>query len=580
MKRMLLAIIVSFATMAAHGEYTLKITRGKYPEDVRIENLNGNIPLSAWYKQGWTEDGWTSGDYGTSYSVALSPSRVSDGSIFENALTLPTLTIEEGEWLSWDGCEVYPLFSDTYTVEIKPKGSEQWSTLGEYTESKSSWNRHLIDLSQYHGKEAAVRFVCRSENGYMLALHNIAIKKPSEHTFTAISHTPKFFAIGELDDGKAPVDITVMNTGLPISNALICISTDDSTVYTLRDEDAWATGETRNYQLDLPLIPNVKTTYKITIEPKEEEKHTLAESFAYCTSFKRHLFVDKGTGMWCNACPKGTLAIEELEETYGDALIVGETHNGDPLANDMYFSRLKFYSIPHLMLNHIQATKGDDASKFEKQICIPTEMGITLSDLKIKSDGSLSARASVSTSESFTDTEHTYRIGYLLTRNVGGNEEASYYQKNICTMAKDMQYCYLPSMMLYSMCSFPNVTIPNQLATTEEEPAFTGISGSLPESLNAAETYDFELDIPRPEGIDSFDGLRLVAFIINDGNRYIINSTVTSINDSADIEEIKELYGETDRKRIFTIEGSPVKGERNSLLPGLYIINGEKVLIK
>lgn len=570
---------MTLTAIAAQGEYTLKIRKGKYPEGVTTENLNGNLPDETWYKRSWTEAGWSTGEYANSAAVAVSPSHVAEG-ICENALTLPSITIEEGEWLCWEGCEGYPLFSDRYTVELRPEGNETWTILGEFTEENSDWSIHLIDLSEYQGINVEIRFVCRSDSGYLLVLNNISVKKLTDYTFALTNKTPKFFAAGELEAGCAKTEISIMNTGAPMKGANIGITVNEEAVSSLQDDNYWPTGETRHFQLPLPLTPNVRADYKITIEPTDGEKHTIGESFGYCTSFKRYLYVDKGTGMWCNACPEGALVIEELEATYGDALIVGETHEGDLLANDIYFKWLKFYGIPHVMLNHIQSTKGSNTERFENQICIPTEMEINITGLTFKSDGTLSARATVSTSGSFTDTDRTYRIGYVLTHNVSGYENPLYYQDNICTLAKEKQYRYLPSRMTSPMCYFHNVTLPSPLETTSESPAFTGVAGSLPEILAAGETYDSEWDIPLPEGSDRFDGMRLEAYILDVDSRYIINSTATYIDNYAGIDEITDCLPKSRPERIFTIDGRQVKGDSTSLHPGLYIIEGKKVLIK
>lgn len=94
------------AASSAHGEYTLKITRGNYPEGVKIENISGCIPEEYAYKKVAIDRGWTAGDYGANLNVCLSPSFMKQGEVCENALILPLLKIEEGEWLSWDGCAV------------------------------------------------------------------------------------------------------------------------------------------------------------------------------------------------------------------------------------------------------------------------------------------------------------------------------------------------------------------------------------------------------------------------------------------------------------------------------------------
>ncbi|MDE5996781.1 MAG: hypothetical protein K2G77_01060 [Muribaculaceae bacterium] len=579
-KSIVFVAMLVFVATASRGEYNLKISRGKYPEGVKVENINGAIPQSTWYKNGWTDQGWTAGDYGTFYNVALSPSGTPDEVGCENALTLPYMIIEDGEWLSWDGCEIYPKFSDCYTVEFRSNDDEPWVILGEYTESKSIWSHHMIDMNPYHGINGEIRFVCRSNNGYMLGLNNISIKKPTEYSFSSINHSPKFFAIDELEEDNAFINVSILNTGAPISSAVIGISVGEDIVSTLQEDHYWQTGETRDFRIPLPLTPNVRTDYIVTIAPSDNDPQIVGNSFAFCTSFKRYLYVDKGTGMWCNACPNGTLAIDELEDTYGDALIVCETHNGDLLANEMDFSRLGFYSIPHLMLNRVVSTKGENASQFYSQICNPTEMGIEINDLSIKGNGDLSVKATVSTSESFSDSDCLYRVGYIVTHNVNGNEDARYYQKNICTTAKQKQYRYLPSRMNYSLCYFPDVTIPSNLATTADNPAFTGISGSLPESLASGKTYECEWTIPLPDGFDSFNGMRVVSYILDANKKNIINSTASYVDDYACIEEVSDSSLDSATHQIFAIDGRKVRGEKNSLLPGLYIINGEKILVK
>lgn len=577
MRNILLIVLIGSTWLFAHGEYMLKINKGKYPENVRIENLNGETPLPSGYKNGWTEEGWTAGDYGNRKNVALAPSYMAEGKSCESALTLPSMTIEEGEWLSWEGCEVYPLRKESYTVELLQSGNPSWKLLGEYTEDSSNWNKRMICLDEYAGKECVVRFVCRSANGYMLALSNIVISKPNSQSFYCINQTPKLIAIGELEDGLAYTDISVTNTGSTIANAKIELLKEEAIAAEIEETDEWKTGETRSYTLPLPLSSNKRVDYKISIMPQGGAKQTLTESFVYCTSFKRKLFVDKATGMWCNNCPVGTLALTDLEAEYGNSIISVETHNGDLLANDIYFKWLGYYSIPRFELNRENSTEGEGTNKFADQICQPTEMGIMISDLEFKEDGLLGVCAKVNTSESFISTNKTYRIGYVLTRDVMGDENKKYYQSNNCTIAKYKQYYYLPSRIPYDLCYFPNVSIPSPIASSSADPAFTGIEGSLPQSIAAEESYSYSWDIPLPEGFSNFSGMRLVAFILDLGKKTIVNATAVNIEDCADVEKIpgNEIYSGSNG--IYSIDGRRLTEVQE---PGIYIINGKKVLKK
>lgn len=582
MKRYILTAIAAGMTLAAaHAEYTLKLTQGKFPDGVTVENLNGNLPSKSAYnsKKGWTDQGWIVGDYGQRLNAALSPSFLGGDGVCESGLTLPSVMIEEGEWLSWEGCEVYSVFSDDYTVEFRAAGSDDWTTLGSFSESSSAWSRHMIDLGDFAGMEGEVRFVCRSAGGYMLALSNVVIARPKENSFVSSNGTPKFFGLSDLKDGAAMTEISVLNAGAPVAGAEVCLVVGDDTVASLSEPDVWATGETRTFRLPLPLALNERCDYKVTIDC-DGAVQTLDESFAFCSSFRRSLFVDKGTGMWCNSCPAGTIQMEDLQEEYGDAVIAVETHNNDSLADDIDFAWLKFYAIPYFRLNRITSTQGDNTNRFADQICVPTEMDINVRSLSLNADGSLRAEADVRTSGDFAADGSVYRVGYILTRDFPGGV-SSYYQQNNCVIARYRQYYYLPSRIPSALCSFPDVSIPSPLATLSTNPAFTGVEGSLPESLEGESTYSAAWDILLPEGYDGFGGMRLVAYVLDAASGVIINSTAVDIDSlvgTGAVDSVSDAV--VGAKGVFCIDGRRIASSVDDLAPGLYIIDGKKTLIR
>lgn len=136
--------------------------------------------------------------------------------------------------------------------------------------------------------------------------------------------------------------------------------------------------------------------------------------------------------MWCNACPSATLAMEELIREYGDAVIGVETHNYDLLANEINFSWLKFYSIPCMMLNRVKKSIGGKPENFGGYICEPTEMEITVDELTRDEGSVMKAKATIRTSDYFMSSDTiSYRVGYVLTKNINGNLNNQYYQENI-----------------------------------------------------------------------------------------------------------------------------------------------------
>ncbi len=576
-KEIMIMSAVCLTAVAAHGEYTLKVSNGKWPEGVTVENVNGNIPIEKGYKNGWTDKGWTSGDYGTTRNVLLSPSYLAENETCESALTLPILTIEPGEWLFWKSRAVYPLRNELHTVEIRRNGEEHWIELARITDSGLRWEQRMADLSDYAGEECQVRIVSRSEKGYMLALHDLHISKPSDFSFEALNKTPKFFGADDTLNGCISVDISVRNLGKPISGVAIKLVANGESATETGPSSTWHTDEIKQLSLQLPISINERIDYKIIAQNENGEEQTIDENFAFLSSMKRNLLVDKGTGMWCNNCPVGTLEIEDLERTYGEALITVETHNGDPLANDIYFNWLGYRSIPRLELDRNKSTSGETSKYFKDYICLPTEIGIKVTGITVNDDSTLSVTADTSTSDLFSDTDRTYRIGYVLTRDVAGDENLRFYQTNNCAISNYCQYYYLPSTIWNELCNFPNTSLPSPLASNSDDVAFTGIEGSLPNRLEAAKTYTVNWNIPLPTGYESFQGMRLVAYVLDEYNRKVLNSTFAMIDDYSEVETIDCDGNVKTTDVIFSIDGRCVGKSKESLAPGIYIINGKKV---
>ena len=576
-KGIFMSAVLSLTAIAAYGEYTLKVSNGKLPEGVTTDNINGKIPLKNGYKNGWTDNGWTTGDYGQTRNALLAPSFLANGDVCESALSLPILTIEPGEWLYWKSRAVYPIREEQHSVEIRIKGEEDWNVICMATDSGSEWNQRMADLSEYAGKECEVRFVCRSEHGYMLALNSIRISAPADCEFDVKNKTPQFFGSDEAEDGCIPVSLEATNLGKTLKNATVILQKDGTSVTEEKYGEEWKTGESINLSLPLPIALNERADYRIVIKTDEDNEQSIDENFAFLSSIKRYMLVDKGTGMWCNNCPVGTLKIDDLERTYGESLITVETHNGDLLANDIYFNWLGYRAIPRLELDRNKSTAGENDKYFKDYICVPTEIGITINRVTNNEDGSLNVSADVRTSELFTDTDRTYRIGYVLTRDVDGTENMQYYQSNSCTIAQYQQYYYLPSTITAPLCLFPNTSLPSPLASNSNDIAFTGIEGSLPTTLEAGHSYNTTWDIPLPTGYTNFDGIRLVAYILDAGSKKIANSTAIYVDNYTGVETIGIDKDPCFNDMIFSIDGRAMGKTTDGLASGIYIMDGKKV---
>lgn len=126
MRRLTFAVTLASALgmVAAETPYEVSFKAGIIPAGVSVANNNALLPNADGYKRGWTDIGWTVDRYGARGYVALSPTYTvtvdSDGktgpvSPSENVLTLPLLTIKDGDFLKWDALSMHRI-SPRHTV--------------------------------------------------------------------------------------------------------------------------------------------------------------------------------------------------------------------------------------------------------------------------------------------------------------------------------------------------------------------------------------------------------------------------------------------------------------------------------
>ncbi|MDE6682794.1 MAG: hypothetical protein K2J87_05155, partial [Muribaculaceae bacterium] len=166
--------------------------------------------------------------------------------------------------------------------------------------------------------------------------------------------------------------------------------------------------------------------------PAENPESSDAD-YAIDPDFIRALVVDKGTGMWCTNCPEGETVIEDLTERFSSRLIVLNTHVQDVLANNPYWEKLEYYSVPRMMLNRIRATEGANANKFTDYYYKGSSFGIRM-DAPVEIAGrNMKVNAQVRVSEDIDNPDGRYSVGYVITGNFHDADNVRYQQKNNCT---------------------------------------------------------------------------------------------------------------------------------------------------
>lgn len=569
--------------------YNLTLTGMKFPDGVTAANENGVVPDVRSYTAGYTENGWCVDRCGTRPYVALSPTCNLEGEACQNALTLPDITVVAGDVLTFEARSILPGFPEKYAVMITPAGGDA-EVLSACEQTPYHWSTQALSLAAYEGKKVSIKFLALTAKGYMLALDKVSVG-PVSYAFEAAEGTGRFYGLEDMDaDSCVSPLLKVRNIGLPAADGRFVIKVGDKEVSSVEAAQVGNPETGAEFELSMP-VPgalNETTAYELWYENGQNAVKIYSGDF-FVSYFRRMHYVDEGSGMWCNNCPKGILAVQGLEAEYPEDLAVGVTHINDVLANATMWKNLHWYSVPRMMINHISATNAEDASKMAPYLNVATEFEIKMEPAQLYSDGTLLASFTARCIGEKDNASGRYRIGAIVTQDISGG--ADFYQSNALVMPKDEQYYYLPSTIRTHLARFDHVII------SDGYDAFNGFTNSLPEMLKEGETYKYihgwrkgDVAISSPEYAD-FSKAEVIALLIDTEENVVLNAAKCGVElNSGVAPEWDENAGvatlATDVMgpgKVYNLQGIKVADEStgiNALPAGLYISGGKLIQVR
>lgn len=498
----------------SEAAYTVNLKSGAIPSDITVKNETGLLPATSGYKRGWTRDGWTVDRYGSRGYVLVSPTFTGKAEASRNSLTLPELEINDGDFLQWEGMSVHPDRKENYVVEAT--GSNGKINLLEVTGENAEWTNHMVDLSEYAGQKLTIAFICESENRYLLALDNIQVGAPEGIALITTNLTEVYCDAAAAEAGYTDYTVEIKNTGATLTGGEISLDANYEAAGSTEIDTPWKPGETRTLKFQAPVTMNRRTTCELYYSDGTDRTQ-LDEKTLYCSTFKRRLLVDKGTGMWCVNCPDGTLAIEEVERQFGKSLVLAESHNNDILKNEALISGLGFRTLPHMILNRIKTSASSNADLFFNFYYRPVKFDINFTAADTEDNEQAKVTVAVRCAEETDNTSGRYRVGYMLTGDFHKEEEDPFwYQKNGCTQPAQERFYFMASMIISPLAYFHHVTLTS-------DHALDGFEGSLPASMTPGANYGFSWDIERPALLENIKNGRVVAYVLDTESGEILN---------------------------------------------------------
>ena len=326
-------------------------------------------------------------------------------------------------------------------------------------------------------------------------------------------------------------------------------------------------------------------TVAVTIEKVNGEANTHPNpattfiSYAVPHTPVRRALVEEYTGLWCQWCPRGYVAMEEVNKFFPDDAVVACYHNGDAMAiTNTYPIQVSGYPKGSVDRNFI----GDPYIGYygSERDRIPGIFNVIyksigerpLATIEITNveTGDFGIKFDIETIFWLDPGSSNYEVGYLLTAN--GLTNPKWYQMN----AYSGMYGFegTPLEMFTKLPTMAYGLVYNDVVVNVD--AMNGIPGSLP-SVELGVLYENSITIPmnKISLTDNLESIMVNAFVINKSTGMIVNANKTPAyvenppeneNPDAGVEDVDS--GLVIEKEYFDISGRKIETPSQ----GIYIV--------
>lgn len=310
---------------------------------------------------------------------------------------------------------------------------------------------------------------------------------------------------------------------------------------------------------------------------------------------KHRPLIEEYTGLWCQWCPRGHVAMEMIEEKYGDDQVSISYHVDDAMSVTKTFV-VNVMGVPvgtvdrgPLIDPYYGETEREDfaiSRNIEGAMALETPVDIQVGAELI--GNKVNVRTTVTAAEDIDNAN--YQIGYVLT--CSGLSNSTWRQMNEYSSYRGKDtFKGTPLEALTEESVYIRGMVYNNVAV--DVSGMRGVSGSLPASLTAGETYQHIYsfnNIDRNALIQDPNRLEVAAFVINKSTGRVVNANKYSFYKAHGNDEENAVDSVMADMEIVGIEYFDLSGVRvDNPAKGLYIcrqtlsdgtVRASKVLLK
>ena len=491
----------------------------------------------------------------------------------------------------WTCEENINVLTQSIIERMKAEGDITELTL-DYGETEEGlggeWERFAFDLSPYAGKKIYIGFWNNNEDQSMVFVDNILVLRNLKYL---MSFSNKEVVVGQKDitiSGKLTINDDIRTYQ---DLTLTLLDSKGNALSTFTQQGSFKKEDVINFSFDnkLPLTVGEINTYSVNV--LMDDYSDVRKHYVQNLTFEpiKRVVLEEMTGTTCPNCPRGILAIENLEKVFGDRFIPISYHcySGDPYSTgtlEEYCQALGIVAAPSAMIQrngYICSPIGynDDFDEVFSngvdlwQDIVAMEMDVpTYIEVKVPS-----IRLNESTNQIVMDVEITSALNmqnqYINVFPVAMEDGLINEQYNNLYTSTETIFGEWGKGGKYAKAKNEGITH-NDVARTYWG-NITGTSIGFPQTLEAGKTYSQQLSLSYPSNISEMQNGKVCLMFMEGNAGIFLNAITVPFTQITPVESI-----EADKEEGHSIKGVyNLQGQRLSRPQhGINIVDGKKVV--
>ncbi len=471
----------------------------------------------------------------------------------------------------WECDEVYNSMNAELTDRIVKEGTLVYNKLqtpgSDENTLAGDWMENVIDLAAYADKNIYIAF-CNDNQAQsavfvddVQVVHNMSVRVAFTHSASVVAQ-----------ENITIEGVITIDSETDVYNTVSLILKDNTgeQIDIIEQQGlSLKKGDTYSFAFAKPLSLKMGAENKFTIEARFNNDVNNLSGSVVNLAFQpiKRVILEEHSGRMCGNCPLGIVAIEKIQERFGDRFIpiCIHTYGDDPLGVGLapYTSFLGLMSAPSGVVNRLGTSQPavSDINKnyYFSNVGAPEGtprlwMDYVVEEMAIPANAELNIGVVYNPSTNQFDIESTARFALtadnlnislftvVLEDNLSGWQLNYFFNEDVDALgdwAKGGKYGQSPvyDYMNMDVCrSYNGLT-------------FNGTGGYIPQSVIAGNDYVANYSIPVPASVQEIKNCKVVVVMIDANTNKVINaavardsSGVTTVDADSNIE-VKVLDG-------------------------------------